>query len=259
MRLVFSLTDGETVAEAALWTSAYLAHYTDGPRLLVDLGLSPTTWRVINPAFVTHTGTLGNLYAALAKASEQGVKLSLDVLTALIGNLWEPSVYRSLDDLAERHEMPTLLPDPDIVSNTTAFKKYSPHIASLFHVLEQNKSVSITAYLGTLLPGLVLQDTWCARATKIYVVLPATALHSLGWLPLLFTYKDAHLHLLLTGKRADRVALLPSLEAILRLHGVQATVVELDLPTQWLTPTQQAKGKVAPIYSTLANMGKDMP
>ncbi len=134
--------------------------------------------------------------------------MNLTILTSLIGDLWGKNVYRSIEDLADPHQLPTLLAPPDLVQSGVYFKSFSTSLAGLFHSLNVNKNLSITVDLGCSLPGLVLQDSWCGLASEINVVIDASNLASFGLLPALFTYTNTELRLIVIGKKNARAVAL---------------------------------------------------
>ena len=190
------------------WVAALLAFHTPGPRLLLELGGSGSSWRMRNNGGLFHSQTVELIYDRLAGLRQQSAlerRFKLEWITTAIGDLWSGATYRTIDELCAPDQLPAILAPASRRDAGYKFIDHSKELKYVFSTLEQgggHHGVSVTVDLGWINPGLVAQENWLHSATEIVIVLDGSPLSTSMLDYFIDAFASTQLYVVVTGEKS---------------------------------------------------------
>ncbi|ACU52992.1 hypothetical protein Afer_0017 [Acidimicrobium ferrooxidans DSM 10331] len=213
--------------------AAALTRAVPGTRLLVELGVSGTTWSMAGAEFQKRTPTLETIYEVLRERNDgmRRVRVHLDTVVGALSDLESARPISAAD--ASRRDVVPVVRAP--VSSTEAAERaleFGSALVELFVQLERSSVLGPTTVLadaGWVAPGLVGQAAWAAAASDLVLVVGErpVAIASLGYFERAFPQARVWVVALAAGRRRRRLAEVARF-ALRARHGVEVIAVEPD-------------------------------
>jgi len=248
------------------WYGALTTYWSRGERLYVELGATGTVWRARLGPQLKQPGTLETIYANIHDMKRQHTqegtnpRFKVEVLTALVGDLFSAATYQSPSFYGNPDVLPALLASPNRSISGRGLVEYGDQLLQILHNLElrSDGKLAISVDMGYALPGLVLQSMWCSMATEITLVL-SDDVGALDWIAEFITYEQPITILVVHNDRHVRAHLV---ELITEITGVKTgegirilSVPFMTDPIRFRNPTmvKKAPSEIVQIYELYRN------
>ncbi len=212
--------------------AAGLTRAARGPRLLVELGLSGSTWSHAGAPLTKRTPTLDRIYAGLG-SRQDGARRVRVPLETVVGSVSDLASGRPLvpSDLARRELTPVVRAPLEAAQAAERALELGPALVSLAVQLEQSEALgpmTVVVDAGWVVPGLIGQAVWAASARDLVLVASerAVAVASLSYFERAFP--QARLWVLaIAPQRRRRAHLVEVVRFVLRARS-SVEVIALD-------------------------------
>jgi hypothetical protein len=207
--------------------AAGLTRLLPGSRLLVELGLSGSTWTMRGAPRGRATPTLEALYDTLRSRAD-GMRRARVPLEAIIGAASDLETGKPLDRqaLAERGVVPVLRAPAAPTAAAEGALELGGALVELFVQLERSfvlGPTTVVVDLGWIAPGLVGQAPWAAAASDLVLVCSERphAVAMLGYFQRAFPQAQVWVIAVAEGRRRRRRLAEVARFALRTRHGVE--------------------------------------
>lgn len=214
--------------------SASLTRAMPATRLLVELGVSGTTWSMAGAEFQKRTPTLETIYEVLRERNDgmRRVRIHLDTVVGALSDL-ETARPITASDATRRDVVPVMRAPVSAVEAAERALEFGSALVELLVQLERSSVLGPTTVLadaGRVAPGLFGQAAWAALASDLVLVVGErpVAVASLGYFERAFPQARVWVVAVAGGRRRRRLAEVTRF-ALRARESVEVVAVE---PTQ---------------------------